>query len=289
MFLKYFLLLTFAISSTVAASREFKVLSWNLILLPKIVKNTFHDERLPLIVKALEQSDYDFILLQEVFTEDGYKTISRALNKKGYFNSGHPYRSFLKPVSSGIVTFSKYPLTEIENTPLSHLSGSDFFSSKTIVSATAQISEGLKVRIVNTHLQSQSTEKAIHARVNQLKQIEAGLNSNLPTILSGDFNMDNNVEAEKNYLSEFTIKNKFTSLFPKTELKDTVDCERNKLKTYVDTDCKYKRYLDYIFINHLGEVKDLKIKNFEGIYPLDGTSNLFPLSDHYAIEATVTI
>lgn len=287
------LLLTFFMTSAVHA-KGFSVLTWNLLLLPGIIKTTFHDARLPLIAKKLSAGSYDFIFLQEVFTGAGFDSISKALKAKGYYSTGYPNRDFFKPVNSGVVIFSKFPLSEIKSVPLKGLIGADYFSSKAIISAKAKISETLSIQLVNTHLQAKENEESALVRKLQLTQLEEGFNKvdpklKLPIIFAGDFNIDRNIEAESLYLKNFLTKYNFKTALPQTEIKNTVSCQTNILKSYIDANCTYIKYLDYIYANNSAKVEDLKILEIKDSYVMEGKAREFPLSDHYAVEATIII
>lgn len=278
----------------VLAAKEFSVLTWNLLLLPSLVKSTFHDARLPRISEKLATSSYDFIFLQEVFTSSGYSAIAKTLQAKGYYSTGYPHRDFFKPVNSGIVTFSKYPLSEIESIPLKGMTGSDFFSSKAIVSAKAKISDNLTIQLVNTHLQSRQNDKSVLIRKIQLTQLEEGFKKvdpslNIPLIFAGDLNIDRNFASENKSLTDFVAKYKFNTVLPENDIKNTVDCSTNVLKSFIDPNCTYIKYLDYIFASFPLKVDKLKVLEQRESYLMEGKKRNLPLSDHYAVEAIVKI
>lgn len=290
-------ILTFSVALMLmpaASAREFSVLTWNLLLLPNLVKTTLHDQRLPLITERLKSSSYDFIFLQEVFTSSGYNSIAKALKAKGYFDTGSPNRDFFKPVNSGVVIFSKYPLSQIESTPLKGSIASDFFSSKAIVSAVAKISEDLSIQLINTHLQSKETPKSVVTRKLQLFQLEEGFKKTssklkTPMIFAGDLNIDRNLKTESTYMHNMLLNYKFNTSLPSTQIKNTVSCPTNALKRFIDKNCKYTKYLDYIYASSPLKLEQLSVIESRENYIMDGVKRNLPLSDHYAVEAVIKL
>ncbi|XP_071452487.1 putative neutral sphingomyelinase [Hetaerina americana] len=122
--------------------------------IPVVSKN--RAVRMHAIAKELSESSYDFVCLQEVWTERDYILIKTKTNKvlphSHYFHSG--------VVGSGLCVFSKYP---IENSlfhrwPLNgyahKVQHGDWFAGKGIALCTFFVN-GLKVNVYNTHMHAE--------------------------------------------------------------------------------------------------------------------------------------
>jgi len=287
-----------------AFSADYKVLSWNSFFLPTYLKKAYQVERLPKFINVLENSDYDFILLQEVFTKTAYKRINRAMKAKGYYSSGKPFRRFYKPINSGLIIFSKYPLTDVKIMLFDHLAAEDKFSSKGVLFAKASLPNGDVIQLANTHFQSKSDEKYKNIRKTHINQIQSVFKNvfndeNVPVIFGGDFNIGNNYGEE---FSDFMAKFKklgLTTLPPASRQTYTSDCIVNSLKKLLKPDCEARKQVDFIFHrpsgyhlkskNRVNSITDLIVIDYKDNYKTKNGHRNMSLSDHMSVEALIDL
>ena len=287
-----------------AFSANYKVLSWNTFLLPDYLKRTYHNERLPKLIEKLESSDYDFIMLQETFTRSSYKKLNRALQAKGYFTSGKPFRRFYKPFNSGLVIFSKYPLSDVKIMLFDHLAAEDKFSSKGVLFSKATLPTGDKVQLATTHFQAKQGKKYQAIRESHIDQIvdvfrRVFNEKSIPVIFGGDFNIGESYGAEhSSFMRRFKELGLVTTK-PASRQVYTSDCVGNSLKKHLKPTCSSRKQVDYIFYRAKGNssnkelkpslMSDLIILDFKDRYKTKDGILPLSLSDHMSVEALIDL
>lgn len=298
-----FITLIFLFVSLSASSADLSVLSWNTFLLPSYLKKSYHDERLPSLVEALKSSDQDIIMLQEVFTRKAYKKLYKALKPLGYYSTGKPFRSIYKPFNSGLIIFSKYPLTDIEIMLFDELAADDKFSSKGVLFAKANLPSGEVIQLATTHFQAKHSKKYQDIRKTHITQITQSFKkhipSNIPVIFGGDFNIGEHILAERDNLMASFKKLGLSSIKPKGRLRYTSDCIGNSLKRYLRPDCDSRKQVDYIFFRtsissgvkkmFKDTIGDLLVFDYVGDYMTDDGMKKLSLSDHLCVEAKISL
>lgn len=183
-----------------APSTELSVLTYNVQLLPRTLApftkfmRVGQKLRTPWIIEYLrDDTDYDVIVLQEVFAKPLCRKITKALTEK------YPYqikpkkrKGSLMPQGSGLLILSKYPIIEQER--LFFRNGVRFEWAATKGATWARIEkDGVRFQIIGTHLQSQHHELAQSERMHQLSKIAELAarheKSDEPLIFAGDFNV----------------------------------------------------------------------------------------------------
>ncbi|KAL0487447.1 neutral sphingomyelinase [Acrasis kona] len=204
-----------AISATgkeqVNVPKAIRVLSYNVFMRPfvKTNKSDYKDARLSVFIR--EQLDnFDIIALQEMFSlgSNRMKTLKKQSALKGFpFNvtlSGS--WSSLKPIDSGLIIMSRYPILERDAIVFKKGRDIDGWANKGALSALIQIptsadgsTPDLKFIVVTTHLQAEYDVKNpiyLELQVAQLKELRTFLDfkhkqhPNVPIILCGDFNIN---------------------------------------------------------------------------------------------------
>lgn len=291
----------FLTMSALTSAHELKVLSWNTFLMPSLLKKSFHDERLPHIKDVLKKSDYDIIMLQEVFTNKSYKLLNKELSRLGYHSTGKPFRSVYKPVNSGLVIFSKFPMKDVEIMLFDELAAEDKFSSKGVLFAKIKLPTGEIVQLATTHFQAKRDEKYQKIRSTHITQIENAFKTKIPSkmkvIFGGDFNITENQKEEyDNFKSNFSSLG-LNSKRPSGRLLYTSDCIDNSLKKYLRPDCDSRKQVDYIFVRNINDgtkksklntVTDLMVLDIEADYKTDDGIRKLSLSDHLSVEASIS-
>ena len=267
-------------------------------MLPTWAKKVKQNERLGPIAEHLAQTDYDFIMLQEVFTKKSFREISKALEENYPYNTGKPFRKWYRITNSGLVIFSKYPLDNTKIYLYYCMAHADRFSSKGFLISTATLPDGSKIQVGTTHLQARTGEKYEKIRSRQLRKIEKEIlgkekNPSYPFIVGGDFNID---WYQSNQADEFLSRMSALPIefaVPKGELIYSSDYANNDLIQYLKPERTSQKFIDYIFAypgENLGtSIKEIKVLDIEGTYVLRKRPGKHNLSDHHAVEAIISI
>jgi len=200
----------------VSNPQELRVLSYNVYLRPPMVSHTHGDyknQRCSLICKILHL--FDVVLLQEVHTCLNFRcnTIIEEATKQGlpYHVCTYGPSVFSRHISNnGLMILSRYPI--IDKSSLSFTSSSTYDSiiEKGAIYGQLQLSHGIQVGIVNTHLQSSYYMEDTYAeetRSQQLKQLRTWMDAKRRTtncnfICGGDFNINSGNKIERMQLYE---------------------------------------------------------------------------------------
>lgn len=276
---------------------ELKLMTWNVYMLPKPIKNSHQKDRSQAIADQLKASDYDVIFLQEAFSWYFRSTVKEALKDK------FPHYSRLKKkfgiypfFSPGLVAFSKYPMKKIDHTYFSKCEGADCYSSKGVQLLEITLPSGKSIQIANTHMQAGSQEKHAQIRKIQLGQIRDLLLKNkkdgIPQLLVGDLNI-NSLAGKEFPVAIDTLQMKPVSSFeladqlPEEETEDPTLAERIRnfftagflASCLKEDESDNPKLLDHVL--YVDTDQKMKIMNDEVGNPefmLKGKS--CPLSDH---------
>ena len=265
------------------AKDSLSILSWNIQMLPnfyapfsKYVRKK-QSKRLPEIIKYLETSLIDVVVLQEVFDVN----IKRKLKNK----LSHAYPFIQLPIkkginlqlSNGIMILSKFPIQYHSHVQFSKESGNEKMAQKGCAMVSCKW-KGKTIFIAGTHLNSLSQE----ARRNQYKKIYSAIveplkNDSTPLVVAGDFNTDFSSRYYDDMINILQLEN--------SPLTDSLPF------TYAETNSwNYKNYnvwIDYVF--HKTNNK-MSILNHYIIRPtMKLNENVIDLSDHYGIVITIEI
>lgn len=170
-----------------------KILSWNIYMLPPLIKFTGKLKRAKAIGEMLAQTDYDLLVFQEGF----HRRARRVLRK--YLDHVYPYQigpNGIIPVSfstnSGIWFFSRKPITQVDHIVYEKKSGFDNRQARKGATMITYNHKGKDIQIIGTHLNSGGKPKV---RLSQVQQIQDELiqpyqSKSTPIIIAGDFNID---------------------------------------------------------------------------------------------------
>lgn len=274
-----------------------KVINWNTFLLPSIAKITAQNQRAKLIADYLKNSeeDYDIITLQEVFTKRAYRTITKTLKDKYPYHTGSPRRRWFKPVSSGLLILSKYPIVDTYFYMFSKMAHADRYSTKGALAVTIELSEKSKVQVITTHFQAQYGEKYETIRKGQYHYLKNTVLKNyhdpdLPMILTGDFNINKHRTQEYNpFINYLNLVDPIIS----GDITDTYDSRINNLVTVKKGKPEKIKTYDYIFLlpaQSGAHLRSTYILNPKGNYKIkrkhikDGS-----LSDHLPVVSIIDL
>ncbi|AYB31609.1 sphingomyelin phosphodiesterase [Chryseolinea soli] len=175
-----------------STSRKIKILSWNIYMLPGIVKVKGREARAAAIGKILAQSDYDIIVFQEAFHQQARHQIHRYLDAVYPYQAGPANRKLLScRTNSGLWIFSKYPITGSHAIIFKNRSGIDAFSRKGGLLAEITV-DHQPIQIVGTHLQSSGRDWIRHSQCVEFyhKLLKEYGRPYVPQIICGDFNIN---------------------------------------------------------------------------------------------------
>ncbi len=238
--LKFFFLILFC--PLLALGEEVRLMTWNVYMLPRIVRNSQQTLRTKLINDFLAWSESDLIFLQEAFIEDFHEAIEKNLKSKyPHILRLEKKSGFILPfLGPGLLAISKYPLKSLGHDYYNDCKGADCFSSKGIHLVEVNLPSGKKIQIANTHMQSGRAEKSQGVRKSQLKQVQELLKKfkveNIPQFLVGDLNVDalegNEFENTLSLLSMKTVAR--SEIFKEAlEKKDVKQSIKDQFKDFI--------------------------------------------------------
>jgi endonuclease/exonuclease/phosphatase family metal-dependent hydrolase len=270
--------------------KEIKILSWNIFMLPGPFIKTNQKERAHHIAEEMLKNDADIIVFQEAFHKRGRKIIHNKLKELYPHNSGKlKKKNPLKYTNSGIFIVSKHPLEKLKTRFYSRCKTSDCLASKAGVLVEADV-EGDKIQIVGTHLQAWDEEDKQIIRESQYKEIKDKLlepfkRSGIAQFIVGDFN------------TERKERRRYKKMLEDLEAEDgdlcndeEATCGSKNNYFWKNNDSETPKILDYILFRKNDskvEVKDRFVKIFKSDWKKNGSE--IDLSDHYAVEAIITI
>ena len=260
-----------------AFAYDFKVLSWNVYMLPKPIKKSLQNTRTRIIPAQLKETDYDLIFMQEAFTSGFRGQVAKAMKKT------HPHTYYLKLPSfpypffgSGLFVLSKFPLKLVDHLYFRSCTDADCLASKGAAMMEITLPGGQKIQVVNTHLQA--TQRAGSIRMKQLGQIRAMMakrsDPQVPQFLIGDLNIDPNEP-------EFPLGLSLLGM-------DYARLTGPILWTTGRTNPCFKagsshQWVDHMWFDNYSGISttDMRVRNFE----FERNGKTCPSSDHHAVEA----
>ncbi|MDD3078571.1 MAG: sphingomyelin phosphodiesterase [Paludibacter sp.] len=264
-------------------AHELKILSWNIYMLPALVSTFNHNsERAELIGDQLKDSDYQIIVFQEAFTRKSREIISRKLSDKYPYQYG-PINPPAIPLhtNSGLWIISRIPLTLLKSIKFKRTSGFDSVAQKGAALFQGNY-KGSSFQLLATHLQADNPERIA---VEQCREIAGLLHEfyqpDMPQLLCGDFNTEMaDTPNYKRMLQTLDADNGDLE----GKLRFTYDEFNNSLAQKPNGKTKL---IDYILTRNTHLIEQIKRSVVEFCHT-DNNRNIH-LSDHYALEATVSL
>jgi endonuclease/exonuclease/phosphatase family metal-dependent hydrolase len=276
---------------------QLKVLSWNIYLLPRLIRKVGQLERSKIIAEKLNEADYDVIVFQEAFDKKA-RTILWGILKDIYPYAIGPVNEEVKKVmtvtNGGVWIVSKHPLKEIGQIMFDDCKGFDCGSRKGALMVEVQ-KDGITYQVIGTHLQAEDSPKKEDIRDKQLMQIKTELvdvyhNDDKPQLLCGDFNIHKRDVKHYNQML-VTLSANADNVCSPDLIEDnpgtsddvyTYDCNSNDLVDYEESTT-----LDYILVKtnniSFSSIRR-KVTTFLGNWTSKKLHNRNNLSDHHAVE-----
>jgi len=262
--------------------RELKILSWNIYMLPHCNLFNGNRKRARIIAEKLFTSDYNIIVFEEAFDYRARKIIKEKLQEKyPYIYGPANYSFFSFKTSSGIWILSTIPLAKIKEIEYKKSKGFDALARKGAVMYEGSWN-GNEFQLVGTHLQADNPDEI---RREQCKQIAFTLlqqyaKPNVTQIVCGDFNIEKDDTLNYNYMLHVLNAENGT-------MEGNLNVSYDELDNLLARKTNGKKQLiDYILVRNSSFVNFIqrKIKIFRAYLG----NKYIELSDHYAVEATVS-
>jgi len=263
---------------------ELKILSWNIFMLPHLDFKNSNKLRAAAIAKELNRSDYSIIVFQEAFDSKSRNIIREVLQENFPFFYGPVNNSswYSTQTSSGLWIASRIPLNEIHSIRFDIASGFDRFANKGAILLEGEWHKQA-FQLVATHIQSDDYGWDI--REQQIRDIHTKLlmpysKDGIPQIICGDFNTD---QAETDhYDAMLTVMGAEDGNLTGME-KYSFSSEDNEITKDLN---EKPRLIDYILLRNSHAIESISRKIT--VIKDNWGNNHFSLSDHNAIEATIS-
>lgn len=285
-------------------AEEIKLLTWNVYMLPKPIKNSHQKTRTQAIAKFLKDSDIDVIFLQEAFSA-GFRRQLKASIKSEFPHYERLKKKFgIYPfMGPGLVAYSKFPMKKIDHVYYDKCKGADCHSSKGVLLVEIILPSGKKIHVANTHMQAGSRHFSTRRR--QLDQIRDLLRGNkkhsIPQLLVGDLNIDSTrgdeFDGSLAILDMFPVRKDIVTLpEPEPEAERTPIFERIRdfFTAGFEASCikegedSHPKLLDHIL--YMDADRQITFKNDEVLSPeFMVKDKLCPMSDHKPRLVTLEI
>lgn len=270
------------ITAQKAATQEsqFKILSWNIYMLPYISWFNHNGNRAREIGIQLQDSDFQIIVFQEAFSIKCRKILHNLLAEKYPYQYG-PANSCLWPfkTSSGLWILSKIPLNELGSIRFKEAKGFDRIARKGAVLFEGKYN-GTSFQLLATHLQANNPQQIRNAQYKEIALLlKQFYKRTTPQILCGDFNTCMSQQYHYTTMLQ-TLDAQNGEL--QGDLHVTYDEQNN---TLAKSENGRQEVLDYILTRNSDIIATMQRKVLE--FYTTKTGHKAHLSDHYALEATL--
>ena len=260
-----------------------KIVSWNVQMLPRIfqpfTKLTRKKQKIraPKIIQYLNASDFDVIVLQEVFDKPIQKQIKKGLIVNYPYQQAPIKEGFTWRISSGVMLLSKYPFEFKKNVIFNTSKKSDKAAQKSCVLIEVSIGNK-KIFVGGTHLDSKSkTSRLMQYDITKNEILNAYMSDSVPFYLAGDFNTSKEHEDYKKMMDIFNL-----SCF---SLDDDRPYTYDEYNTW--NALGYKSWIDFIFYNNSSTHQPFKQYILRPTMSYKGSK--MDLADHYQIVLETVI
>ncbi|MEZ4879949.1 MAG: sphingomyelin phosphodiesterase [Chitinophagales bacterium] len=173
-------------------TKDLKILSWNIFMLPPFVHRTGKRTRVKAIANYVKKSDYDVLVFQEMFLHAAKRKLRRRIKKEYPYQVGPAYKRFISlRTSSGIYIASKYPMQKIGKTKFKQKEGADNKLARK-GALMVEVNKNDKLyHIIGTHLNAGGSDETKMSQVDQIATlIKKEEKDSVPIFICGDFNID---------------------------------------------------------------------------------------------------
>lgn len=289
-------------STGLAYADDFRLLAYNVYMLPELLANWNHEGRAQLIAQSDVVKGHDAILLQELFDNNPAATVLNGLkaeyphqtpvmgrSKSGWDATLGAYAD-LSPEDGGVAIVSRWPITEKIQYVYKQACGADYLSNKGFVYAKVD-KNGAAYHLISTHAQAEdgACDDPAAVRKSQFTEMQNFIaGHNIPAdevvFMGGDFNVIKGSQEYPDLIETLQVSEPDAFAGFSTSW----DPESNGIAAYNYPDLP-SEYLDYIFVSR-NHAQPTHWHN----QSLDATSShswsvgnykYQELSDHYPIAA----
>jgi endonuclease/exonuclease/phosphatase family metal-dependent hydrolase len=260
-----------------------KIVSWNIKMVPKSLALFTKDarkkqkDRAPRIIQYLKNSNFDIVILQELFDQSISKKFCKDLSINYPYILSPIKEGFTIKMSSGVMILSKYPYELIAHEIFNVSKKTDNSAQKSCTLIKVVIN-GKKILLGGTHLDSRNEESRIlQSKLIKERIIAPFINDTISMFLAGDFNV-NKTSASYDSLSRlFDLEN--------YHLKDDRPYTFDEFNSWNEKG--YKAWVDFIFYQ---KTKKIEVLDQYILRPvMTYKKNKMDLSDHYQIVLKAVI
>lgn len=257
----------------------FKVLSWNIYMLPWLAKTTGKRMRAHAIGDLLAQSDYDLIVFQEAFLGSARRILSKNLTGTFPYSVGPANRKFSIRTNSGIWILSRTPLTHLEEIDYTECAGfDDCFARKGALLAST-FWQGKEVQVLGTHLQAGGPDSIRHSQYREMKALlDRHAAEGVPQLVCGDMNTRRS-DAENYAQMMSCLEAEDGPLTGQQQF--TADGVNNDL---CGGGAANRKVIDYVFLRKMG-VNGIHLKRWVPLIRSKWARKHLDLSDHFPVGA----
>lgn len=271
-----------------AQAAEFKLLSWNVYLLPFPIKSSHQSERLEQIVRKLQDTKYDLLVFQEAFTDDFSRKLQEGLIKN-YPQNYRPKKGpgWWKIFDSGLLVLSPHPFKFLGEDFFTECTTSDCFATKGVALVEVSVSGMPAMQFAVTHMQAGHEAGSVEIRRSQLTQVRGLLDKyrrpGVPQFLVGDLNID------AFHPEEYPRGQRYLGMTPLPLTGELTSSQSPLTRPFGLENAVPKKRLDHIWMRHSGP--EFALEMAQTVLRIQGRieGKECDLSDHLPVEAKLKI
>ena len=260
-----------------------KIVSWNIKMVPRPIAlfaksaRKKQKDRAPKIIQYLNNSNFDIVILQELFDQSITKKFSKDLSNKYPFILSPIKEGFTVKMTSGVMILSKYPYELVAHEIFNVSKKTDNAAQKACSLIKVNIN-GKKILIGGTHLDSRNEESRIlQSKLTKERIIAPFINDTVPMFLAGDFNVNNPSPSYDSLSTLFDLEN--------YQLNDDRPYTFDEFNSWNEKG--YKAWIDFIFYQDSDKIEVLDQYILRPVMTYKKTK--MDLSDHYQIVLKAVI
>jgi endonuclease/exonuclease/phosphatase family metal-dependent hydrolase len=260
-----------------------KIVSWNIKMVPKVLglltksARKKQKERTPRIIQYLNNSNFDIVILQELFDQSISKKFCQDLSINYPYILSPIKEGFTVKMTSGVMILSKYPYELMAHEIFNVSKKTDNLAQKACSLIKINI-KGKKILIGGTHLDSRNEEsRLLQSKLTKEKIIAPFINDTVPMFLAGDFNVNNPSHSYDSLARLFNLEN--------YQLNDDRPYTFDEFNSWNEKG--YKSWIDFIFYQKTKKVEVVDQYILRPVMTYKKTK--MDLSDHYQIVLKAVI
>lgn len=270
-------------SFAITKNDTIKIASWNIQMIPRIyapftkLARKKQKVRTPKIIQYLNSTNFDIIVLQEVFDKSISNKFKTDLKIKYPYCLMPQKEGLTLKLSSGVMILSKYPFELVKHVVFNVSKKSDRGAQKGCSLVKINVNDK-EVLLAGTHLDSKSNNsRSLQYQITNDEILSPYINDSIPLLIAGDFNTDFGSSQYDSMINFFKLKN--------FELNDDRPFTFDEFNTWNAKG--YKAWIDFIFFQ---ENKNIKVFNQYILRPVMKFKNSkMDLADHYQIVIEAVI